>query len=49
MFFESSDGAKQKNHTDTVQFVESPFISVKLNDEYTHGKVCHSCANNPPG
>ena len=46
---ESSDGAKTETSYGYCAVCGKALSASEANDEYTQGKVCHSCANNPPG
>lgn len=46
---ESSDGAKTETSYGYCAVCGKALSASEANNEYTQGKVCHSCANNPPG
>lgn len=46
---ESSDEVKTEKSYGYCAVCGKALSASEANDEYTQGKVCHSCANNPPG
>lgn len=46
---ESSDEVKTEKSYGYCAVCGKALSASEANNEYTQGKVCHSCANNPPG